>query len=758
MQSTQRPRRETRVFVASCATTIRRARPLSVAAAFAVALAVALVTGCPTSDLPVREQPNSPDASPELPIEPDVAQPGTPTPEGTPEPEGPGPEAPGPEACADLAAEAVPVLPRSSNHEVWQLYSDLVGEPLDADLFTRWTPLAQVRGFDNMTESRIDSQTLEEQLKTTEAVAELLVASDAVMAACPAPEPQVPVCAVHAAYDSVAQFSGTQGQNCWSYLDANQTPLTFDGGTQRWVASDAGLFVWATGLHPGIGVDVIRRWTAPVDGTVRLQGVVSDADPGGGDGISAEITSAAGLAFQAVIVNGGASESFDVTLNVARGEAVDVIVRRGATNSWDSTGLTANLTFVESPPSSGLTWANCGQPVVDRIASRAYRRPLRADEMTDLQVVFDEVTTSAATAGIASTFLEGLKATLQAALLSPHVQYKPEFVPGTAQASEVPFRKASRLALYFRSSFPDDELWALAEADGLSDAVLTEQAQRLLLLDGTRFVDNFGGQWLNFRGTIGASETPLEQSMRREAHDVFAAILDEQLPPGRLIAPGFTIVDGPLAEHYGLATTGTEATRISTDERGGVFTQGHFLTASTGSDFKRVIHRGIYALNRTLCSSIPPLDPATLEEISESVEGIDPALPLSERMEIHRNSTPRCSGCHSQMDPLGLALEHYDDDGRWRDVYPDGSLIDNGYAFNGTSVRDPEELKTFVGESAEYRRCVAEKLFTFGLHRAPRAEEACVIDDLAPDDSDPRSLHDLAIEAFLTSLALTETP
>lgn len=757
MQSIYRLPRTT--YARGVAHTVRVMRPRSFVVAGALALGLA--SGCPTSDLPIREQPGTPEASPELFIEPEAGEPGTPSPEGTPEEPAPEPEPAEPDACGELQAEAVPVLPRSSNHEVWQLYSDLVGAPLDADLFARWTPLAQVRGFDHLTESRIDSQTLEEQLKTTEAVAELLVASDAVMATCPTPTPQVPVCTVHNAYSSVAQFSGTQGQDCWTYLDGDQTPLTFDAGTQRWVASDPGLFIWNTGLHPGIGVDVIRRWTAPVDGTVRLQGTVNDADPGGGDGISAEIVTPAGLAFQTVIVNGGAPESFDVTLNVARGDVVDVIVRRGATNSWDSTGLTADLTFVESPPSSGLTWENCAQPVVNRIASRAYRRPLRAAEMTDLQVVFDEVTTSAATAGIAATFLEGLKATLQAALLSPHVQYKPEFVPGTAQPSEVPFRKASRLALYFRSSFPDDELWTLAEADGLTDDVLRAQAQRLLLLDGARFVDNFGGQWLDFRGTIGASEEPLAQSMRREAHDVFAAILDEQLPPSRLIAPGFTIVDGPLADHYGLSAQapGTGPVRIDTDERGGVFTQGHFLTAaSSGSDFKRVIHRGIYALNRTLCSSIPPLDPATLEEISESVEGIDPTLPLSERMEIHRNSTPRCSGCHSQMDPLGLALEHYDDDGRWRDVYPDGSLIDNGYAFNGTSVRDPEELKAFVGESAEYRRCVAEKLFTFGLHRAPRAEEACFIDELAPDDSDPRSLHDLAIDAFLISLALTETP
>jgi hypothetical protein len=111
------------------------------------------------------------------------------------------------------------------------------------------------------------------------------------------------------------------------------------------------------------------------------------------------------------------------------------------------------------------------------------------------------------------------------------------------------------------------------------------------------------------------------------------------------------------------------------------------------------------------------------------------------------------------MDPLGLALERFDETGRYRETYPDGSAITNGFAFNGTSVQDPTELAAYVGGSNEFRRCVAEKLFTFGLHRAPRDEEACVVDALAPSAADEaRSLHDIAIDAFVMSLHLTEQP
>ncbi len=672
-----------------------------------------------------------------------------------------------PETCGDLDAAAVPVLPRASNDEIRQLYTDLVGEPIDADLFARWTPLAQVRGFDTMTESRIDAQTLEEQLRTTEAVASLLVRSTTVMAQCPAPTSQPPVCALHDSYDATGQFSSVQGQDCWSFLDGAGTPLTYDGGRQLWVASDPGLFIWNTGLHPGIGIDVIRRWTAPNNGTVVLRGSIFDADGGGGDGIVVDIRASAGSVFRAVIVNGGAAESFTVPLEVRRGDTIDIVVQRGGDNAYDSTGLTATFDFAETPADGGLSWDNCGNAVVQRLAARAWRRPLRPEELADLKTVFDETSTSAGAAGLAGTFVEGLQASLQAALLSPNVQYKPEFVPGGFSAAEAGFRRASRLALYFRSSFPDDDLWALASSGALDndvdDAVLRAQAQRLLDNDGDRFVDNFGGQWLAFRAPIGAADTPLQTSMRNEAHDVFASVLNDNLPPQRLIAPGYTIVDGPLAAHYGLET-GTDAAagpvRVTTSERGGLFTQGHFLSsAASGSDFKRVIHRGVYALNRTLCSSVPMLDPATREEIATSVGQIDPAAPLGERMQLHRNTSERCLACHSQMDPLGLALERFDETGRYRETYPDGSAINNGFAFNGTSVQDPTELAAYVGGSNEFRRCVAEKLFTFGLHRAPRDEEACVVDALAPSaDDEARSLHDIAIDAFVMSLHLTEQP
>ena len=73
-------------------------------------------------------------------------------------------------------------------------------------------------------------------------------------------------------------------------------------------------------------------------------------------------------------------------------------------------------------------------------------------------------------------------------------------------------------------------------------------------------------------------------------------------------------------------------------------------------------------------------------------------------------------------------------------------------------MRNPDELKAYIGESEMYQLCVAEKLFAYGLHRAPRNDERCLITQISSPDEPERSLHDLAIDAFLTSLAQTETP
>ena len=140
-----------------------------------------------------------------------------------------------------------------------------------------------------------------------------------------------------------------------------------------------------------------------------------------------------------------------------------------------------------------------------------------------------------------------------------------------------------------------------------------------------------------------------------------------------------------------------------------------------------------------------------------SFDAIDRSLPLPQQMELHRNSATRCGSCHSQMDPIGLALEKYDPQGQWRETYANGAAIETNLEFNGGVVKDPHQLSKAIEASAEFRSCVAEKLFTFALNRGPLEGELCVATRIGnPLDGTKPTLKENTLESLMRALELTE--
>ncbi len=649
----------------------------------------------------------------------------------------------------------VPKLLRVSNFEYQSIAADVLGAPVSHTLFARWTPVAQVYGFDTMSETRIDSQGLIEQLATAEKLAAIVLATPGLTAHCPAPvAPTNPACSLKASYSSNVDFSDAQGRECWSYLDSSGTPMVFDNVRALWKKMpDETVLLWQTGTHPGSTVDAVRRWLAAVTGSVTLTGAFTDGDPGGGDGVVASIRKNGVAVWTRTVPNGG-SGPFTVPLQVNRGDTIDFVINRNAEPSYDSTAFNVTLGLTPTAPKSNWTWTNCVGPLVNRLASRGFRRPVRLDELTDYRTLFETSRQEAATAGFPEPADEALSAVVQAVLLSPNLVFKPELVPQGLDVQERGFGLASRLSLFVRGSVADEELWNLAGTGALDDAKVVEaQARRLLDADLPRFSQHFGGQWLDYRESEDLG--PLTASMQAEAADVFSEVLASDLPAERLMRPGFTMLDAPLAAHYGLPFS---SQKLMTPLRGGVLDQALFLTrTATGSEFRRPIHRGLWALTRLMCRSLPRLDAATLEEISNSVSAIDRNLSLRQQMEIHRNNAARCGGCHNLMDPIGLALEKYDARGLWRDSYPNGVAITSDLELDGTVVTDPHSLAAVIEASPDYRACVASKLLTFGLNRGPLEGEQCVAQRIAANiNGVAPTLKQMTIESLLTSIKLTE--
>lgn len=90
---------------------------------------------------------------------------------------------------------------------------------------------------------------------------------------------------------------------------------------------------------------------------------------------------------------------------------------------------------------------------------------------------------------------------------------------------------------------------------------------------------------------------------------------------------------------------------------------------------------------------------------------------MRERMEEHR-SNPACSGCHTIMDPIGLAMENFDAVGAWRSHEARVPIDASGQLLDGTKVDGVVELrKALLKQPEKFAGTVTEKLMIYALGR-----------------------------------------
>jgi len=122
--------------------------------------------------------------------------------------------------------------------------------------------------------------------------------------------------------------------------------------------------------------------------------------------------------------------------------------------------------------------------------------------------------------------------------------------------------------------------------------------------------------------------------------------------------------------------------------------------------------------------------------VNISLPDIDQGGTARERFSGHRSSGTSCEGCHALMDPIGLAFEHFDAMGQYRDM-------DNGQAIDVsgeiTEAMDPALAGPFTGVrelagklavSDQVRGCVATQWFRFAAGRLEGPPDACSLETL----------------------------
>jgi hypothetical protein len=382
----------------------------------------------------------------------------------------------------------------------------------------------------------------------------------------------------------------------------------------------------------------------------------------------------------------------------------------------------------------------CNREIVQTFAERAWRRPLTAGEVDSLVLFVAE--------GLAQggTWEDGIKLALQAALLSPHFLYRVEIDPDPESTIPHPvtdWELASRLSYFVWSSMPDDELFAAAKAGELSDPqVLEEQVRRMVASPKAQaLVANFAGQWLYTRAvssdlvkdyqTYPDWDDELRDAMRVEMELFIGTFVQDGRSLAELLTAKSTFVNDRLAAFYGLPPVGTdEFVEVSLEgqPRKGLLTTAGLMSVLSHPNVTSPVKRGKWIVEQLLCIEPPPPPPGVEATVDPSFED----GPMRQRLEQHREDAT-CAACHQLMDPVGLALEHYDGVGAWRDTEGPWPIDASGELPPpiGGEFDDALQMVELIAKSEEFARCTTEKAMIYGLGRGLESEDDIFVDEIS---------------------------
>jgi hypothetical protein len=388
--------------------------------------------------------------------------------------------------------------------------------------------------------------------------------------------------------------------------------------------------------------------------------------------------------------------------------------------------VTRNRIFVCHPSRPAEEQA-CATKILSNLAHRAYRRPVGADDMTQLLALYKG---GAQNGG----FESGVRLALQKILVSPEFLFRTEVdPPGTApgavyKISDVEL--ASRLSFFLWSSIPDDQLLAVAESGRLSDpSVLQAQVKRMLADPRSQaLVKNFAGQWLFLRNIARISpdyttfpyfDENLRQALAKETELLIESQLREDHGVVDLLSTDYTFLNERLAEHYGIkGIYGNEFRRVKLEDpnRYGLLGQASILAVTSYPNRTAPTIRGKWVLEQLL-GSPPPPPPPNVPSLKE--DATTQKMTMRQRMEQHRVN-PTCAVCHRMMDPLGFALENFDGLGGWRvSTAPGSGPIDaSGALLDGTTFNGPAGLRDVLLKKQDmFVETFTERLLTYALGR-----------------------------------------
>jgi hypothetical protein len=392
---------------------------------------------------------------------------------------------------------------------------------------------------------------------------------------------------------------------------------------------------------------------------------------------------------------------------------------------------------------TGATDETCMRTFVTTFGRRAFRRPLTPEEITQYVGLGRTAMTTL------SDFWGGVEYVVAGFLQSPGFIYRTE-IGATAAAAPAGARAldgyelATRLSYFLWGTTPDDALLTAAGDNALATpAGLAPQIERLRasprVQDST--VEMFS-QVLRLGEVDALSQSPtlfpaaasatLGVSMRGETQSVLRDLLGRDGDYRELFTTTRTFVNAELASLYGVPApsgSGLAATTLpASGPRAGLLGHASFLALNAHPDGTSPTLRGKFIVEALLCRSIPPPPNDVVTEIPEA----DRSKTKREQLRVHQ-TLDTCAGCHTLMDPIGLALEHFDAIGAYRET-DRGMALDVTGTVSGKSFNGARELGQLLANGlltpdghAQTAECVVRNLLRVATGRLEHAGDAPVV-------------------------------
>ncbi|MFT5109916.1 MAG: mono/diheme cytochrome c family protein, partial [Pseudoalteromonas tetraodonis] len=306
--------------------------------------------------------------------------------------------------------------------------------------------------------------------------------------------------------------------------------------------------------------------------------------------------------------------------------------------------------------------------VLKRFMTRAFRRPVRTDEIDKYVKIYQIVSTQLKL----ETLEEAMRETLTMVLISPDFMYHTV----AAEADNRHYELASKLSYFLWGSMPDQQLIDLAGKQKLDDpAVIDAQVRRLLADERSAdFVRNFTTQWLSIdkmktvpinldlfprflftltRGERSGSEVPnrltIRDYMMDETPGFMAELIRRNASLFNIVDSDFAMLNQPLAAHYGVdGVEGHELRPVPIKpehQLGGLLTHGSVLIGNGTGTAPHPIYRAVWLREAILGDKVkdPPADvPALSDSVGDSAET---AVRIKDLLRQHRKKES-CADCH----------------------------------------------------------------------------------------------------------------